>query len=55
MLHRVIDWAMERGWLEYGPYDQLAFTERTLPGCVAVMVALMLLAAYVEGGTVTVP
>ncbi|WP_158553430.1 MULTISPECIES: hypothetical protein [unclassified Olsenella] len=50
-----IDWAVERNLLAYGPYDQLTITERAWPLCVAVMAALVLLAAYIEHGTVIVP
>lgn len=53
-LETLVDRAVERGWLAYGPYDQLEITDRAWPACVAVMVALMLLAAYVEHGTVIV-
>ena len=49
-----IDWAVERGWLAYGPYNELSFTERAWPVCVAVMAALVLLAAWVEHSTVIV-
>lgn len=54
MLDRAIDWAVEHGLLCHGPYDQLDFTERAWPACVAVMAALVLLAAWVEHGTVIV-
>lgn len=54
MLSRVIDLAVERGWLEYGPYNQLEITDRAWPACVAIMAALVLLVAYVENGTVIV-
>lgn len=50
-----IDWAVEHGWLTYGPYNELTITERAWPLCVAVMAALVLVAAYVEHGTVIVP
>lgn len=50
-----IDWAVERGWLAYGPYNEISITERAWPLCVAVMAALVLVAAYVEHGTVIVP
>lgn len=50
-----IDWAVERGWLAYGPYNELSITERAWPLCVAVMAALVLVAAYIEHGTVIVP
>lgn len=50
-----IDWAFERGWLVYGPYNELTITERAWPLCVAVMAALLLVGAWVEGGTVMVP
>lgn len=49
-----IDWAVERGWLVYGPYNELTITERAWPACVAVMAALVLLAAWVEHSTVIV-
>lgn len=52
MLGRAIDRAVERGWLEYGPYNQLEIADRAWPACVAVMAVLALLAAYVEGGSV---
>ncbi len=55
MLSRVIDRAVERGWLAYGPYDQLTITDRAWPACVAIMAALVLVVAYIEGGTVMVP
>ncbi len=54
MLGRAVDWACERGWLAYGPYNQLFITDRAWPLCVAVMAALVLLAAWVEHGTVIV-
>lgn len=54
MLDRVLDRAVERGWLEYGPYGQLEITDRAWPACVAIMAALVLVVAYVEGGTVIV-
>ena len=50
-----IDLAVERGWIAYGPYNQLEITERAWPACVAIMAALVLVAAYIEGGTVMVP
>lgn len=50
-----IDWAIERGWIAYGPYNQLEITNRAWPLCVAVMAALVLVAAYIEHGTVIVP
>ena len=50
-----IDWAVEHDLLAYGPYNELTITERAWPVCVAVMAALMLVAAYVEHGTVMVP
>lgn len=50
-----IDWAIELGWLAYGPYNELSITERALPLCVTVMAALVLVAAYVEHWTVIVP
>lgn len=50
-----INWAIERGWLEYGPYNQLEITEMAWPLCVALMAALVLVAAYIEHGTVIVP
>ena len=52
MLGRVIDWAVEHGVLCYGPYNQLEITDRAWPACAAVMAALVLAAAWVEGGTV---
>ena len=52
---RAIDWAVERGLLEYGPYNELSITDRAWPLCVAVMAALVLVAAYIEHGTVIVP
>lgn len=52
---RAIDWAVERGWLAHGPYNQVEITDRAWPVCVAIMAALVLLAAWVEGGTVMVP
>ncbi|MDD7584295.1 MAG: hypothetical protein SPD98_04600 [Tractidigestivibacter sp.] len=52
---RIIDHLVGRGWLAYGPYDQLEITDRAWPACVAVMAAMLLLTAYVEGGTVMVP
>lgn len=51
----IIDRAMELGWLECGPYDQLTITQKAWPLCVAVMAALLLVGAWVEGGTVMVP
>ena len=40
----------------YWIIDHVAWmTERHWPLCVAVMAAMLLLAAYVEGGTVMVP
>ena len=54
MLDRAIDWAVEHGLLAYGPYDQVTITDRAWPWCVAVMAALVLLAAYIEHGTVIV-
>lgn len=51
----MVDHLVERGWLAYGPYNELSFTERAWPVCVAVMAALVLAAAYVEHGTVVVP
>lgn len=50
-----IDWAVERGWIAYGPYNQLEITDRAWPWCVAIMTALVLVVAYIEGGTVMVP
>jgi hypothetical protein len=55
MLDRAIDHAVERGWLAYGPYDQIEITDRAWPACVVIMAALVLLVAYIEGGTVMVP
>lgn len=55
MLDRMLERAVERGWLEYGPYDQPEITDRAWPACVAIMAALVLVAAYIEGGTVMVP
>lgn len=54
MLDRAIDWAVEHDLLAYGPYDQLSITDKAWPWCVAVMAALVLLAAYIEHGTVIV-
>lgn len=54
MLDRAIDWAVEHDLLAYGPYSQLFITDRAWPWCVAVMAALVLLAAYIEHGTVIV-
>lgn len=54
MLDRAIDWAVEHGLLFYGPYGQLLIADRAWPWCVAVMVALVLLVAYIEHGTVIV-
>lgn len=51
----MVDHLVERGWLAYGPYDELSITERAWPLCVAVMAAMLLVAAYIEGGTVIVP
>lgn len=51
----MVDHLIEHGWLAYGPYDQLTITERAWPVCVAVMAALVLVAAYIEHGTVVVP
>lgn len=54
MLSRVIDRAVERGWLEYGPYNQIEITDRAWPACVAIMAALVLVVAYVEHETVLI-
>lgn len=54
MLDRAIDWAVEHGWLFYGPYDQLLIADRAWPLCVVLMAALVLLAAWVEHSTVIV-
>lgn len=54
MLDRAIDWAVEHGLLCYGPYNELSITDRAWPLCVAVMAALVLVAAYIEHGTVIV-
>ena len=54
MLDRAIDWAVEHDLLAYGPDDQVTITDRAWPWCVAVMAALVLLAAYIEHGTVIV-
>jgi hypothetical protein len=54
MLDRAIDWAVEHDILCYGPYNQLFIADRVWPLCVAVMAALVLLAAYIEHGTVIV-
>lgn len=51
----MVDHLIERGWLAYGPYNELTITERAWPLCVAVMAALLLVGAWVEGGTVMVP
>lgn len=51
----IIDHLVERGWLAYGPYDQLSIADKAWPICVAVMAALLLVGAWVEGGTVMVP
>lgn len=51
----MVDHLIERGWLEYGPYNELSITDRAWPLCVAVMAALVLVAAYTEHGTVIVP
>lgn len=51
----MVDHLIEHGWLEYGPYNELTITERAWPLCVAVMAALVLVAAYIEHGTVIVP
>lgn len=51
----IIDHLVERGWLAYGPYNQLTITDRAWPLCVVLMAALLLVAAYVEHGTVMVP
>lgn len=52
---RAIDGAVERGWLAHGPYNQVEITDRAWPWCVAIMAALVLVVAYIEGGTVIVP
>ena len=49
-----INWAIERGWIAYGPYNQLEITNRAWPLCVAVMAALVLVAAYIEHSTVII-
>lgn len=54
MLDRAIGWAVGRGWLEYGPYNQVEITDRAWPWCVALMAALVLLVAYIEHGTILV-
>jgi hypothetical protein len=51
----IVDHLIERGLLEYGPYNQVEFTDRAWPLCVAIMAALVLVAAYIEHGTVMVP
>lgn len=51
----MVDHLIERGWLVYGPYNELTITERAWPLCVAVMAALVLAVAYIEHGTVMVP
>jgi hypothetical protein len=51
----IIDHLVERGWLAYGPYAELEVTERAWPLCVALMSAMVLMAAFVEHGTVMVP
>ena len=51
----MVDHLIERGWLAYGPYNELSITERAWPLCVAVMAAMLLVAAYIEGRTVIVP
>lgn len=51
----IVDHLIERGWLVYGPYNQLLIADRAWPLCVAVMAALVLVAAYVEHVTVVVP
>lgn len=51
----MVDHLIERGLLEYGPYNELSITERAWPLCVAVMAALVLVAAYIEHGTVMIP
>lgn len=51
----IIDHLVERGWLAYGPYAELEITEMAWPLCVALMAAMVLLAAFVEHGTVMVP
>lgn len=50
-----MDWAFERGLLEYGPYNQVEISDRAWPLCVAAIAALVLVAAYIEHGTVMVP
>lgn len=49
-----IDWGVEHGFLAYGPYNQLFITDRAWPLCVALIVAGVLLAAYIEHSTVIV-
>lgn len=51
----IIDHLVERGWLAYGPYAELEITERAWPLCMALMAAMVLLASFVEHGTVMVP
>lgn len=51
----MVDHLIERGWLAHGPYNQVEITDRAWPLCVAVMAAMLLVAAYIEGGTVMVP
>ena len=50
-----IDWGVEHGFLAYGPYAQLEITDKAWPLCVAIMAALVLVVAYIEGGTVMGP
>ena len=51
----MVDHLIERGWLEYGTYNELSITDRAWPLCVALMAAMLLVAAYIEHGTVMVP
>lgn len=51
----IVDHLVKRGWLAYGAYSELLITERAWPLCVAVMAVIVLVAAYIEHGTVMVP
>lgn len=51
----IVDHLVKRGWLVYGPYNQIFIADKAWPICVAIMTALVLLVAYIEHGTVMVP
>lgn len=49
-----MNYLLEHGFIQYGPYNELEFTRRAWPFCVAVGVACVLLVALIEHNTLIV-